>query len=152
MFKSDSDMIRLRRIYDPPTPSQHQDIKVLKNKLPLILNLKKGNIFENRWFKFHYKSAEKLLDDFEHYLRCFKSLKETTSKQYMNDVKHIWVCVDPNLSLHPNHLVEPEHIESRFFMPEKQKLQENKDGSPSKQTRHLGRHHKKQTIKFKAFC
>lgn len=55
----------------------------------------------------------------------------------MNDVKHIWV--DPNLSLHPNHLVEPEHIESRFFMPEKQKLQENKDGSPSKQTRPKGK-------------
>lgn len=53
----------------------------------------------------------------------------------MGDVKSIWMCVHPNLNLHPNQLVETEFLEYRFFMLEKVKLVENKDKEPEDQTR-----------------
>ena len=137
MIKSESSTIRwLRGVFNPPTPSQNREIKILRNKLPLTLELKrKYAIVDSSTFKFHYRSAEELLDDFEHYLYTFKGLKKATSKQFMGDVKSIWMCVHPNLNLHPNQLVETEFLEYRFFMLEKVKLVENKDKEPEDQTR-----------------
>ena len=150
VIKSESSTIRwLRGVFDPPTPSQNREIKILRNKLPLTLELKrKYAIVDSSTFKFHYRSAEELLDDFEHYLYTFKGLKKATSKQFMGDVKSIWMCVHPNLNLHPNQLVETEFLEYRFFMLEKVKLVENKDKEPEDQTRHI----QAGTIKNKLSC
>ena len=123
MTKLGSSTIRLRGVFDPPASSQQGEITVFKHKLPLTLESKrKYDIVDDSHFKFHDNSAEEVLDDFEHSLTTFKCLKEITSKQYMGDVKSIWMCVDPKLQLHPNQLVEPELVESRSFMLENVKL------------------------------
>lgn len=139
MIKSESSTIRwLRGVFDPPTPSQNREIKILRKKLPPTLELKrKYDIVDSSTFKFHYRSAKEFLDDFEHYLYTFKGLKEATSKQYMGDVNSIWMCVHLNLNLHPNQLVKTVFLEYRFFMLEKVKLVENKDKEPEDQTRHI---------------
>ena len=41
------------------------------------------------------------------------------------------------MALHPNQLRDPENIETRFFLPTRKQLEENKDKDPEEQTDHI---------------
>ena len=57
--------------------------------------------------------------------------------RYCNDVRDIWRSVDSLLCMHPNQLTETELIESKFFLPQKDRLIENKNKDPKHQTAHI---------------
>ena len=118
----------------------------MPNKLPLTKALNdKYNIPDSDNFKFHYESAELLLADYKSYILNFLKRTEKSASQYLLDINDIWTTVDPNMSLHPNQLQHPENIETRFFLPTRQKLIENKDKDPEHQTEHI----QAKTIKSK---
>ena len=56
---------------------------------------------------------------FEDVKRWFRS-RGSTKKQaanYVTDIKLPWKCIDAQLTLHPNSLVEPNDIEDLYFKP-----------------------------------
>ena len=55
------------------------------------------------------------------------------------------MAVDPDLSIHPNALTDNELVESRFYIPQRNLLVENKDEEPHEQSPHI----KAPTIKSK---
>lgn len=49
------------------------------------------------------------------------------------------------MTFHPNQLKDPDNIETRFFLPMRKKLEDNKDKEVSEQTDHI----QAKTIKLK---
>ena len=123
--------------YEPATPLEYRDMHVLKNKVPLTAALRKTYNIKPTDFKHHYNSPEDLLRDFYRYITIFRKREGETATQYCNDVRDIWRSVDPLACMHPNQLPETELIESKFFLPQKNRLIENKNKDPKYQTAHI---------------
>ena len=136
--KSSSGEIRLRGVFQKPSPGSQRQMICMPNKLPLTKALHdKYNIPERDNFKFHYESAELLLVDYKSYILNSLKRLEISAAQYLLDINNVWSTVDPNLSLNPNQLQHPQNIETRFFLPTRQKLIENKDKDPNQHTDHI---------------
>ena len=116
MPKSSSGEIRLRGVFQKPTQGSQKQMIYMRNELPLTKTLvDKYNIPDSGNFKFHYESAELLLDDYKSYILNFLKRTEKSASEYILDINEIWSTVDPNMSLHPNLLQNPKIIETRFF-------------------------------------
>ena len=136
--KSSSGEIRLRGVFQKPSPGSQRQMICMPNKLPLTKALHdKYNIPERDNFKFHYESAELLLVDYKSYILNSLKRLEISAAQYLLDINNVWSTVDPNLSLNLNQLQHPQNIETRFFLPTRQKLIENKDKDHNQQTDHI---------------
>ena len=146
MPKSSSTEIRLRGVFQKPTPDAQQKMIYLNNKLPLTPTLiKKLGIPVNDKFKYHYESAELLLQDYKSYIVKFLKRTEKTASQYILDINDVWSTIDPNMCLHPNQFKDPENVETMFFLPMRKKLEENKDKEIDEQSDHI----QARTIKSK---
>ena len=146
MPKSSSTEIRLRGVFQKPTPDAQQKMIYLNNKLPLTPTLiKKLGIPVNDKFKYHYESAELLLQDYKSYIVNFLKRTEKTASQYILDINDVWSTIDPNMCLHPNQFKDPENVETMFFLPMRKKLEENKDKEIDEQSDHI----QAKTIKSK---
>ena len=55
----------------------------------------------------------------------------------MLDIKDIWMEMDPEINLYPNELRDKENLESKFFLPQKQLLLDNKDKPPLEREAHI---------------
>lgn len=112
-------------------------MRALKNKVPLTAAFCKRYNIQLTDFKHHYMSLEDLLRDFYRYITIFTRRQGKTATQYCNDVRDIWRSVDPLLCMHPNQLAETKLIESKFFLPQKNRLIEKMDKDPKYQTAHI---------------
>lgn len=126
MGKSSSTEIRLRGKYMQATVKQREHTKLLQNKLPLT-NAKKTEygLPSNTTLKFHYESADLLLEDHKQYIMKFQDHKAKPVEQNIVDIKDVWMSVDKTMCLFPNGLREHEMVESCFYLPQKRKLIDN---------------------------
>ena len=70
--KSSSGEIRLRGVFQKPSPGSQKQMIYMPNKLSLTKVLvDKYNILKSDNFKFHHESAELLLDDYKSYMLNF---------------------------------------------------------------------------------
>ena len=135
--KSSSKEIRLRGTFSKVTPSRNQKEKVFKHKLPVTKEIQRKYQLKDNEFRYSYSTSENLLDDYKNYIKRYCQKKDKTSEQYVLDVSDIWNEIDPNMMLHPNELKDEENLESKFFLPQKQLLLDNKDKPPEQQEPHI---------------
>ena len=131
--------IRLRSVYVPATSSKHKKLSLLKYQKLLTSHLKRKMKIGSFQFKHHYTSGNELLLDFERYIkkRIIKSPKSAGAGQCTSDVRSIWMAVDPDLSIHPNAFTDNELLASRFYLPHRNLLTENKYKEPHEQSPHI---------------
>ena len=143
---SSSSEIRLRGRYVAAVVDEREYITLLKNKLPLTKPKKiEYGLPLTTTLKFHYESADLLLEDYLEYMQNFQDRKEKSFLQYILDIKDVWNSVDKSMCLFPNGHKEHEMIESSFFLPQKRRLIENKGKEPHEQDCHI----EAKTIKSK---
>ena len=74
-------------------------ITLLKNKLPLTKPKKiEYGLPLTTTLKFHYESADLLLEDYLEYMQNFQDRKEKSFLQYILDIKDVWNSVDKSMS------------------------------------------------------
>ena len=100
-----SSELRLRGVFQKPTPQMQKQIIYLKNKLPLNQTImKKLDVPVGDNLNFYYKSVEQVLEDYKAYIVQFLKQTEKTAAQYILDINEVWSTVDSNMILHPNQL------------------------------------------------
>ena len=137
MGKSSSKEVRVRGKFTKVTPSKHKKEKVFKHKLPVKKDIQTNYQLKDNEFRYYYPSSESLLDDYKEYIKSYCQKKDKTSDQYVLDVKVIWKETDPDFNLHHNEYKDEENLESKFFLPQKQLLLDNKDKPPEQQEAHI---------------
>lgn len=146
MPQSSTFKIRLKGAFKKLTSDMKKKMMYLKNRLPLTQNLiKKFDIPLKDNFKFQYESTELLLQDYKSYIINFLKRTEKSADQCILDINGVWSTIDVNMMLHPNQLKDPENFETMFFLPMRQKLEDNKDREVAEQTDHI----QAKTIKSK---
>ena len=135
--KSSSKEIRLRGKFSKVTYSRHLKEKVFKHKLPVTKEIQRKYQLQDNEFRYYYSTSENLLEDYKNYIKRYCQKKDKMSDQYVLDVSDIWNKIDPNMLLHPNELKDEENLESKFFLPQKQLLLDNKDKPPEQQEPHM---------------
>ena len=137
MPRSTAKHTHLRGVYVPVSPSKYKNMSLLKYRKPLTSHLKKKMKIDSFQFKHHYTSGNELLLDFERYIKKYISKSAKSASQCASDVRSIWMAVDPDLSIHPNAFIDNELVESRFSIPQRNLLVENKDKEPHEQSPHI---------------
>ena len=138
MPQSSSSELRLRGVFQKPTPQMQKQIIYLKNKLPLNQTvMKKLDVPVGDNLNFYYKSVEQVLEDYKAYIVQFLKQTEKTAAQYILDINEVWSTVDSNMILHPNQLQDTEDIKTTFFLLMRQKLEDNKGKEEAEQTDHV---------------
>ena len=137
MPRSTAKHTRLRGVHVPVSPSKYKNMSLLKYRKPLTSDLKKKMKIDSFQFKYHYTSGNELLLDFERYIKKYVLKSGKSASQCASDVRSIWMAVDPDLAIHPNVFIDSKLVESRFYLPQRNLLMENKDKEPHEQSPHI---------------
>ena len=76
-------------------------------------------------FKFIYEEHGEFQADFRLWLIDMMNHSEPAADQIVKNLREIWNCVDPTLSLHPNRMRDVSAIEDQFFLERFRKLKSN---------------------------
>ena len=137
MLKSSSTEVRLRGRFTKVTPSKHKKEKVFSNKLPVTKEIQMQYQLEDNEFRYYYKSSNEVLLDYGQFIERYCNRTHKTAEQYVLDIRDIWSEIDQDMTLNPNQLRDEENLESRFYLPQKQLLLDNKDKDPEDQDAHI---------------
>ena len=90
MGKSSSSEIRLQGKYVEATVDERDYITLLKNKLPLTKAKRIDyGLPSTTTVKFHYDTADLLLEDYLEHMQKFQDRKEKAALQYISDIKDV---------------------------------------------------------------
>ena len=131
------------------TPRKSKQRILLKHKQEITKQFRKKYKVETEAFRYFYEDANKVLIDFESYLKHRVGHNENQSQQYRQNVRQIWTSCDPNLAIFPkNYLTNTDLVEDNFYYPLKRSLEINSRLPKEEQTSHI----QASTIKSKLCC
>ena len=131
------------------TPQKSKQRILLKHKQEITKQFRKKYKVDTEAFRYFYEDANKVLIDFESYLKLRLGHNENQSQQYRQNFRQIWTSCDPNLVIFPkNYLTNTDLVEDNFYYPLKRSLEINSRLPKEEQTSHI----QASTIKSKLCC
>ena len=96
---------------------------LLKHKQKITKQFRKKHNIKPTAFRYFYEDANKVVIDFESYLKSLVGHNENQSQQYRENVRQIWTFFDPNLTIFPkNYLADTDLVQDHFCFPLRKSL------------------------------